>query len=105
MPQTGSVAMAYSPCFAKALRRDAERGVELARHVLIRDQRGEIDDRVVAEMLPQPGNQRGIAVPVAVRHRLGIMQCRFFAFVEQGRLRKLWQCRELCLADAAFEAS
>src|SRR5450756_1736743 len=90
---------------AEPLRRDAERSVELARQVLIRDQRGELYDCVVAEMVLQLRNQYGIAVPIAVRHRLGVMQRRFVTFVEQGRLGKLWQCGELCLADAAFEAS
>src|SRR5690606_10520197 len=68
---------------AKSLRRDTERAVELARHVLEGDERRKFDERILVEMPPEAGEQRIIDLAVRQRHRLGVVEGDALPLLEQ----------------------
>jgi len=67
---------------AESLRWNAERGVELARKVLKRDEGGQLDDGVLVEMPFQPGHKRLVRLAARAGHRLGVGERRFLPLTE-----------------------
>jgi len=75
---------------AKTLGLDTERGIELAREILKRNQPGQLDDGVIVEMTPQSREvlRRGLAIRKGDRFR--VRQRRLLPFVEKtARLKSI----------------
>jgi hypothetical protein len=98
LPRPGSRAR-----LAEALRRDIQRRVELARHVLKRDQGRQLDERVVIEVLLAARHQLVGDRQVRPRDRLGVVERDALALAEQSAATPAPERPQLVLANAALQ--
>ena len=68
---------------AEPLRRYAQRAVELAGHVLDSDERGELDDPIIIEVVLHPLNEILLDLPAAECHRIGVFEGGPLPLVEE----------------------
>ena len=89
--------------FRKTLSRDAERAVELARHILERDEAGQFHDGIIGEIGSKPFHQLIVNPQIGTRHGFSVFEKCFLSRVEQEALLPSLQSADFFDAYAALD--